>query len=298
MNAPRERETLERIALGTVQFGLPYGVANQTGQVAFEEVREILQYSESVGIDTLDTAMAYGESEQRLGTIGVDQWRVISKLPSLPDDCADVMAWVQDSVGQTLQRLRSPRLYGLLLHRPLQLLGKQGDKLHCALRQVVTDGLVQKTGVSIYSPEELAPLCTRFQFDIVQAPLNILDRRLIDSGWLGRLMDQGTEVHARSIFLQGLLLMKQGERPDSFLRWHALWARWHTWLGEAKITPLEACIGYVLSLPEISRVIVGVDSLTQLRQTIQATGGLVTAIPAELSCNDPDLLNPSRWSSL
>ncbi|HHT9112407.1 MAG: aldo/keto reductase [Planctomycetes bacterium] len=158
-----------RLIIGTVQFGLPYGISNQYGQVSLDEAAAILGHAWAEGVNTLDTAIAYGESEQRLGQIGVGQWRVISKLPAIPANHADVAAWVQESALGALQRLRIPKLHGLLLHRSQQLMGTQGGVLYRALVALKEQGKVEKIGVSIYSPEELDALWPYFQIDIVQS---------------------------------------------------------------------------------------------------------------------------------
>ena len=287
-----------KLALGTVQFGLNYGIANRQGQVTINEVRAILNHASVHGIDTLDTAIAYGDSEQRLGEIGVENWRVVSKLSAVPDDCRDMPQWIEDAVKESLQRLKVKSLYGLLLHRPLQLLEKNGDKLYHALQQLKHDGLVQRIGVSIYDPAELDVLCSRYGLDIVQAPFNILDRRLIDTGWLSRLAEQGTELHVRSVFLQGLLLMTPSERPKKFVRWASLWARWDEWLEHAGLIPLQACLRYALSFSEIDKVIIGVDNLKQLNEILQAAKCPTPQIPDIFKTDDPDLLNPARWATL
>ncbi len=208
-----------RLALGTVQFGLPYGIANQTGQISRDEAAAILNHAWAMGLDTLDTAIAYGGSEARLGEIGVKQWRVISKLPAVPESVTDVAAWVENSVNGSLERLNIPMLRGLLLHCSRQLLGVRGDTLYRALAAIKDEGKVEKIGVSIYGPEELDALWPHYQFDLVQAPFNVIDRRLATSGWLKRLHQAGIEVHVRSVFLQGLLLMDTANRPVSFNRW-------------------------------------------------------------------------------
>lgn len=287
-----------KLALGTVQFGLPYGIANQAGQVSRSEAKAILQLASANGIDTLDTAIAYGESEQRLGEIGVPDWRIVSKLPAIPDDCADTLKWVEAAVGESMQRLNVNSLYGLLLHRPQQLMEKNGNHLYCALQHLKQEGLVQKVGISIYDPSELDVLCSHFQFDLVQAPFNIMDRRLIETGWLSRLTKQNTELHVRSIFLQGLLLIVQSDRPSKFNRWAPLWSQWHAWLKDANLTPLQACLRYALSFPEISRVIIGVDNQKQLKEIIHAAKGPAPQIPEAFKIDDPDLINPARWAVL
>jgi aryl-alcohol dehydrogenase-like predicted oxidoreductase len=287
-----------RVALGTVQFGLPYGVANVTGQVDQDEAARILAAGAAAGLDTLDTAIAYGESERRLGELGVDAWRVVSKLPGIPEGSADVSDWARAAIRGSLERLRLPRLAGLLLHRPADLLGPHGPALYAVLREARDGGLTDAIGVSIYAPDELDALGGRFAFDIVQAPFNIVDQRLATSGWLGRLHDAGTEVHTRSAFLQGLLLMSPEARPAAFARWRALWDRWDGWLAEGDRSPLEACLAFVLSHAEIHRVVVGVDSLAQLREILASTEPGAVAVPAGMAVDDLDLITPSRWSAL
>ncbi len=215
-----------RLVLGTVQLGMAYGIANRDGQVSAEEAAAILAQAREGGIRTLDTAIAYGESEQRLGQIGVRDWQVISKLPPIPAGTSDVRAWVRSSLEGCLMRLGIPRLHGLLLHRSQDLIGPHAATLGAALEEVKAEGRVSKLGVSIYSPDELEPLYSRFALDLVQAPFNVVDRRLETSGWLARLRSGGTEVHVRSAFLQGFLLMPPAERPAHFARWNTLWATW------------------------------------------------------------------------
>ena len=287
-----------KLALGTAQFGLSYGIANRTGQVACAEGAAIVQRARTAGIHTLDTAIAYGDSEQRLGAIGVSDWDIVSKLPDIPDGCADVGGWVAASVRESLNRLGVDRLYGLLLHRPGQLLEGPGAALYRALQSVKDQGLAERIGVSIYDPSELELLTPRFAIDILQAPVNLFDRRLIESGWLARLAGEGVEVHARSVFLQGLLLMPRETRPQKFSRWGALLGAYDAWLDQTGTNPMQACLSYVLGFPEITTVIVGVDSARQLEELIEASAGAAPPAPPELRCRDVDLLNPSRWATL
>ena len=287
-----------KLALGTVQFGQNYGIANQAGQVSPAETKAILELATAQRINMLDTATSYGDSELRLGAIGIPNWQVVSKLPAVPDGCADIAGWVTDSAHASLRRLGLQSHYGLLLHRPQQLLDADGDQIFLALQNLKTMGLVEKIGVSIYDPAELDALCPRFEFDIVQAPFNLLDRRMINSGWMNRLANSGTELHVRSIFLQGLLLMTPSERPSKFNRWQQLWSAYSEWLRSDEITPLQACVRYSLSFAEITRVIVGVDAAHQLREIVEATDGSIPVLPGTLQVQDRDLINPSRWAAL
>ncbi|QQR81994.1 MAG: aldo/keto reductase [Deltaproteobacteria bacterium] len=282
--------------MGTVQFGKFYGIANQIGQVSQNEIKKILNYAWEIGVNTLDTAPSYGDSELQLGNIGVREWNVISKLPIvLPETCSDVSGWVNESIINTLQNLKIKRLKGLLLHRSQHILGGQGEKLLSALASLKSQGIVEKIGVSIYSPEELDNLWPYFHPDLVQAPLNIFDRSLITSGWLSRLHQFGAEVHIRSIFLQGLLLMKPVQRPKFFNRWEALWRQWHFWLEQQSISPLQACLGFASKQVEVDGVVIGVDSIKQLDEIHLAMQHPGILPPDELISEDHDLINPSRW---
>lgn len=288
---------MSRLALGTVQFGLSYGIANQTGQVSSEVGQRMLAMAASAGIDTLDTAIIYGDSEARLGEAGVADFQVVTKLPPLPNWTADPAAWVSSQLQASLARLNLPSVHGLLLHRPADLVGPQGSELLKALLGVQDAGLAAKVGVSIYTPQELPKLMELHSFDLVQAPLNLLDRRLVKSGWLDRLASAGVEVHTRSSFLQGLLLMPLSEQQQRFPRWADLWKRWHIWLQTAPSSAVTQCLAWPLSQPGISKVVVGADSIEQLQSIIDlnVNSSHYLDLPP-LFCDDEDLINPSLWS--
>lgn len=290
---------MSRLALGSAQFGMAYGIGNTSGQVTQKAVRDILEQAYVNGIDTLDTAIAYGNSEQVLGAVGMSQWRVITKLPPLPDDISDVAAWAEEQVIASLNRLGISRLYGLLLHRPELLLGPHGNSLLQVFESLKAQGKVQKTGISIYTPSQLDRLDGFPEIDLVQSPLNLFDQRLITSGWLTRLKDRGVEVHTRSAFLQGLLLMPASQRPQKFDRWSDVWQVWDRWLSQTGLSPLQACLHFALSVPGVSRIVVGVDSTTQLTEMLEniVPDGL-PSLPAWLGPLDEELVNPSCWSRL
>ena len=286
-----------RIALGTAQFGAAYGVANAGGQVSLESAREILGVARAAGVDTLDTAALYGASEATLGEIGVADFLVVTKLPGLPDDCRDVGDWVRAATRASLRRLKVASLAGLLLHRPSDLLGVNGEALFAALLALKSEGLVAKIGYSVYSPDELAALVKSFPPDLVQAPYNVFDRRLAASGWLSRLKSIGAEVHARSAFLQGLLLSPRGRWPEKFAPWHGLLENWHDWCEMRALTPMQAALAHALGAGA-DRVVVGVDNAPQLRETIQASRGPGVDVTVDIQSADDALINPSRWNAL
>jgi aryl-alcohol dehydrogenase-like predicted oxidoreductase len=285
-----------KLALGTVQFGLRYGVANVTGQVPLPEVKTILAVARTAGMSVLDTAAAYGESESRLGEAGVGGWKIVTKLPPLPGDCDDLETWIAASVETSLRKLGVAKLYGLLLHRSADLAGSSGAPIYNALRRLQAAGAVEKIGVSIYDPSELSALTPARDLQLVQAPYNVLDRRIDQSGWLDRLKQRGVEVHARSAFLQGLLLMDEASRPQQFARWSGLWKTWHDWLAEHRLEPLDGALGFALANPAIDRVVVGVELASQLTAIISASRHQAPPAPESLATEDESLVNPSKWN--
>lgn len=287
-----------KLALGTVQFGLDYGVANQKGRVIVEEGQKILVEARQAGVDTLDTAIAYGDSEATLGKIGVSNWRIVSKLPKMPEGTLDVEGWVEAQIAGSLSRLGIGQLDGLLLHYPAQVLEGEGCRLFAALQRAKDKGLVKKIGASIYSPDELPTLLDVFDMSLVQLPLNILDRRIIDSGWLARMSLAGVEVHVRSIFLQGLLLLAESQRPEKFSRWHSLWKAWDSWLKKNNLSALEACLSFVLHQEMVSKIVIGVDGVSQIRQILSLPDRQLSELPNFSGLYDEQLINPTNWSRL
>lgn len=290
---------MSKIALGTVQFGLSYGIANKTGQITQIEAARILGAAAKFGINVLDTAIAYGESEAALGMQGVGEFKVVTKLPPVPAGIDDVSRWVRSEVDGSLSRLGVKSLYGLLLHRSGDLFGKFGKGMLSSLHDLKQQGLVEKVGVSVYAPDELDLVTEMFDMNLVQAPLNVVDRRLETSGWLAKLNDLGVEVHARSAFLQGLLLMKRDEIPEKFNRWSVLWDEWQHQLKANQVNAVAACLGYPLSLAEVDRVVVGVDSAAQLQEILTASNTVVNSVEwVSMVCDNEHLTNPSEWKKL
>jgi aryl-alcohol dehydrogenase-like predicted oxidoreductase len=289
-----------KLALGGAQFGLAYGVANKGGQVALQEVSKILRVAYDQGIRTIDTAIAYGDSEAALGQVGVSGWCVVTKLPEMPVDIcgADkVRCWVSQQVQGSLQRMQVDCLHGLLLHRPQQLLAEQGQHLYRALVAMKEKQWVEKIGVSIYQPDELPPLFANMSFDLVQAPLSIIDQRLVQSGWAERLHRKGVDLHVRSAFLQGLLVMPDDQRPAKFAIWNDIWTVWRDWLRSAGAPPLDACLRYVYQLPAVTNVVVGVDSMQHLEEILKVPETCLPSLPNWGKIDDR-LLNPAGWSKL
>jgi aryl-alcohol dehydrogenase-like predicted oxidoreductase len=249
-------------------------------------------------IDCIDTAIAYGDSEICLGKVGVDEFNVITKLPDVPKNVTDIGSWVRDEVSASLLRLKLKSVYSVLVHHSQQLLAVDGKELFKTLVQMKGEGIMEKIGISIYAPSELDSLADVYKFDIVQAPFNHIDQRLKSSGWMQKLHDQGVEIHTRSTFLQGLLLMPLNEVPEKFNKWSQLFHNWHKWLFSNNISAAQACICFVQMHPQIDKFLVGIEDVHQFKHLIQVAKAPRNILFPDIICSDEYLVNPSFWRFL
>jgi aryl-alcohol dehydrogenase-like predicted oxidoreductase len=290
---------MSKLSLGTVQFGLNYGISNKNGKIKLAEAKKILQLAKDSNINLIDTAISYGDSEKVIGDTGIKDFKFVSKLPSFPNGYINIDAWVEENVKSSIKRLGINSLYGLLIHKTENLLDNNGKKLISCLNRMKNDGLVKKIGISIYDPSECEKIFNLMKIDIVQAPLNIMDRRLVESGWLSKLNSQQVEIHTRSVFLQGLLLMSRDSIPNYFNRWSKIWDQWELELKKKNLDPIEVCLSYVLSLPEIDHIIVGVDNVYQLKDIFEKSKSKIPQIDSSfMISNDQMLINPTNWYKL
>jgi hypothetical protein len=277
------------LALGTVQFGMAYGVANATGQPDLETVRRVLDAARAGGIDLLDTAELYGTAETVLGQAGIAGFGVVSKLGPIDGAAEDLTETLAARFAAILGRLGTDRLHGLLLHRPEVLLGPDGDRVWAAMEALTGTGLL---GVSTYTPEDTDALIERYPLGLVQLPLAPIDRRW--DGTLARLRARHVEVHTRSALLQGLLAMPAAARPPHFARWQGLLDGWDAWVRDRGLAPAAAALGLVRARHDIDRVVVGVETAAQLDELLAAPP-LSDDLPDALTTDDPALLNPALW---
>jgi aryl-alcohol dehydrogenase-like predicted oxidoreductase len=284
------------LALGTVQFGLGYGVAGRDTAVPAAAVRAILVRAHALGVRVLDTAAAYGDIEPRLAALADGlSFRVVSKLPPCPGGLTDqaAAAWAVQSLEQSRERL-GPALRSMLFHRAEDLLEPHADALWAASAQYASaHGL--KLGVSVYDAATLRRIQARFPVALAQLPGNALDQGLRLSPPARQTLGELQELHLRSAFLQGLLLMPQAAAVQRVPAAATALARWHSWCLALQQSPLVAALGIAKGLPGVSHCVVGVDSLAQL-EAIAAAWHEAPVMQAEaLATADTGVTDPRRW---
>lgn len=281
-----------KLALGTAQFGFAYGATNARGQVSAPVAGEILAYLGAQGLDTVDTAPAYGESEACLGRVGLPAsiTKVVTKVV-VGEDPARVGA----SLAESLSRLELASVYSLLVHDEQALLDpSQGDRVWAELAKAKERGLARKVGVSVYGPEAALELRERYPLDLIQFPLNPLDQRFVPH--LASLADQGVELHARSLFLQGVLLARALPPRLGFLA-PALGRFAEETRLQCGGDPLTACLAFAQRQAPVDRFVLGFTSVAEAREAVAAYAR-ARGLPPELHFTpvmDEAQINPARW---
>ena len=291
-----------QLCLGTAQFGLPYGITNTAGQVAEPEVRALLTEAAASDVSWLDTAQAYGEAEAVLGrTLPPGHgFRLISKLQAQSQGAFtadDRLAWDQ-GFERSCVRLGEPRLDALLLHSAADLRKPGGDYLREWLLSLRERGLVRRLGVSIYGSADLDGVSADL-LDLVQIPLSLYDQRLLADGTVARLRAQGCAVHARSLYLQGLLLSPTATWPawvEFVDREHH--ARLENFAADRGCTLLECALGFARAQQDLEAVVLGLCSRIELVQLLQAWHKPSPWEDKEWrkwSLDRSQILDPRRW---
>ena len=288
-----------RVCLGGAQFGMSYGVSNTRGVVGDADLDNILDLAKSVGITAIDTAQVYGSSESRLGVARCGGFNFVTKMAPLSGCSRPVNEdTIVKQVATSFSNLNVDQLYGVLLHDPEELAQPYSRLLVEILRDFQLRGKIKKVGLSGREVNQTKELVSQFELDLVQLPFNALDRRLERSGGFDFFESLGVEIHVRSVFLQGLLLMKPHERPRFFNRWSDELGFLDSQLNE--LTPVEkiaALLKPAFDEQRISKLVIGISSFDELRDLVESVSLVPECqlnLPNTLT-NAQDLLDPFRW---
>jgi aryl-alcohol dehydrogenase-like predicted oxidoreductase len=291
-----------KLTLGTVQFGLDYGISNSVGQTDIGEVEKIIQMAYDNGVQTLDTAIDYGKSEEVLGQCGVNAFKISTKLPKFPEKLQDIDIWIEKQVLGSIRRLNVDSIETLMLHRSIDCLKLTNSLVERKLDDLIVNGLIKNIGVSLYEPSEIQRLTNAENITVVQVPKNVFDVRFEDVNVKNFFKDKNYKVDARSIFLQGLLLIEYENLPVQFKKWKSSFQMWYKWLLENGVSPLQGCLIYASMLEDIEHIVIGINQSAQLSEIIEIIKEIhLNKMDQEMedfSVFDEHLINPSKWLSI
>lgn len=278
-----------KLALGTVQFGLDYGISNKNGKVSLESVKEILDYAKEMEINTLDTASLYGSSEEVLGRFDLEDFNVITKTTKIDKtlDKNENFERFKEAFYSSQKKLGYIQLHGLMFHEADDLLSTQGQALWDLVDDFKQKEYVRKIGVSVYSPQQLEQIVKTFDIDIVQLPLNILDQRFLPI--LPELKKKNIEIHTRSTFLQGLLFMDSKFINPFFDPIKPI-------LDKLPQNRLASILSFVKNIDEIDKIVVGITSKNELQEICSQYNKNIEEIDfSQFKIFDEKFINPSKW---
>jgi aryl-alcohol dehydrogenase-like predicted oxidoreductase len=284
-----------KLVLGTAQFGLDYGINNPRGVIPKTEALAILLSACEKGIDTIDTAESYGLSEQLIGEF-IRQYKkdlkIITKL-----SLSQTHKSVAEHLSRSLDNLGVVSLEGYLLHNFEDYRKNPGiwGEL-CVLKE---DGLTRKIGFSLYYPQEIEYLLKQgIVPDIVQLPYNVFDRRF--ESYFDSLNNAGIEIHARSIFLQGLVFKDPGKLHGNFTKIKGKLELLNKIAKESGVPVFAICLNFVVRNQYIHKCIVGVDTISNFKGLLSYTDytSLMDSIDSKLAFvveNDEKVVLPVNW---
>jgi aryl-alcohol dehydrogenase-like predicted oxidoreductase len=300
MKSPRRSDQAKKLCLGSAQWGLPYGIANKTGQPDLTAVGEILRLASNAGIESIDTAHAYGEAEFVTGHFAdsFPGFSIYTKtIPlRLPEISHDDVSRVRDAFSQSLERLRRNKVQALLVHHGSDLLAHGGDILWNLLEDLRKEGQVAQIGVSVYAPDELREIAKRYPLQIVQIPASIYDQRFL-RGILTPLRASGCEIHARSAFLQGLLLQDPAEFQPHFASIRDHHEKLLSYVRSAGHSAASAAIHFVLNQACLDRVVLGFEQANQLKEILSLLENNKDRplFLESFAIEREEIVNPSLW---
>lgn len=294
------------LCLGTVQFGMDYGVRGQK-RPDLERCAEMLDYATQNGIDTIDTANAYGEAESVIGyfikkkNIERNKIKIISKVrPNILDDVdqKDYYTVIKNNFEQTASRMGVDYLDGYLFHSARYV---YNDVMLHALKEMKKEGYVNKIGVSVYEPVEAREGIMRANLDLIQIPFSIFDQRMKKEGVFAVTENAKKEIHARSAFIQGLIQMNENEIPDFLQKARPIVTRMNKICKEYQLNRTQLALQYVKQHTAIKKLVFGVDNLEQLKRDIiyfntDISPKFLAEIETEFYDIPTDIVMPSLWN--
>lgn len=277
------------VILGSANFAQGYGLLENN--LPISDIEQLLSLAHDEGIKLVDTSPSYGDSEKILGDLADGRFEFITKFSNFDAENLEL----EEKIDGSLARLKTTHLHAMLFHRSSDLLGSNGKKLLRKALELKESGIITNVGVSIYDPAELDSISEIDFLDIVQGPLNVFDQRIIATGWASKMESLGIQFHARSIFLQGMLLLAPGDIPDKMRKFESSWLAYHDWMSSKGLEGAEAPCSFIKDKTQVSAAVVGVNSTGQLREIMSAFEHTEKYDGTELRTNDLNLIDPRNW---
>jgi len=283
-----------KLVLGAAKLGMNYGLFNNK-KINQEEFKRIEKLVFKLKINFIDTATSYGDSEKVIGNSKLKKLNIITKIKLPRKKNIHIRDWVLKEISKSLKKLRIKRIYGVMIHDYKDLLGKYGKNYLITLNELKKKKIIKNIGISIYDPKDIKKIWKFWKPDIVQVPFNIIDNRILETGWLNTLKKFKVKIFARSVFLQGILI-----NEDRFFNMNKnytiLLNKFKDWCYKNNISLLQACLHFVKQFKKIDYLVIGFDNYNQLKEIIDVFKKKKIIIPKKFSTNKINLIDPRKWN--
>jgi hypothetical protein len=283
-----------KLVIGSAQLGMNYGLFNNK-KISSKEFKKIEKLVLKSKINFIDTATSYGESEKIIGNSKLKNLHIITKIKLPNKKNINVKNWLLKEISKSLSKLKIKKIYGVLVHNYKDLLGKHGKNYLLTLQELKRKNIIKKIGISVYEPKDIKKIWNFWKPDIIQVPFNLIDNRILDSGWVNILKKFKVKIYVRSIFLQGLLI----NQDCSFKinkNYKILLNKYKNWCYKNNISLIQGCLHFVKQFKKIDYLVVGFNNYNQLKEIIDVFKQKQIIIPRKFSTNKINLIDPRKWN--
>ena len=282
-----------KVIIGSANFSNKYGISNYKIS-SIQELKRIISYCKKNGINCIDDAISYGNIDSVFKKIDTKNLNFITKI-KLPKNyklIKNLKLYFLDIIRESLKILGKKK-YSCLLAHEVSSNKKKNILILDVLNFIKKKKLTNKIGISAYNPKEVYSMLNLTKLDVVQVPINIFDRRLINSELINLLIKKKIEIQARSIFLQGALIAKK--TPLKLKKYDSSFKDWQKWCFKRKLNKVKACIHFIKKLNKISSVVIGINDIKQLREIIKFLKEKTIDISYDNILKNNDILDPRKW---
>lgn len=283
----------KKFVIGSANFSKGYGIKKGKG-ISLIQLNKIAEVLKKNNFNLIDSAFSYPGVEKKIATSKLKNFEVCTKI--LKNDVKN------KSLNQlirlflsSLNTLKKKSFNTLYFHKAKDLLEKDGDNFYNKIAYLKKINLTRKIGISVYSPEELKKLLKKYSFDVIQIPLNVFDRRFLKDNYLYRLKKRGFEIHVRSIFLQGILLLENKKLPNYFKKWSQLFNDWESWNLQNNQSKVLTCVSFIKTIKHVDKVILGISNYNQINEIIICSESNKTKYPKKIFSKSKNLIDPRLW---
>lgn len=284
----------KKIVIGTAQLTMPYGICNKNNSISKQSIKKIFRLSNKTGVLFIDTALNYGHNDNVLKNYINNKYQVITKIPKFNRNHINSNKKVENLIRESLSKLNIKKFYAILLHSPNQLLNKNGSRIYQILLNLKKKKLTKNIGISVYSKNTTIKIIKKYKFNLIQLPFNIVNQEFNNQDFIKLVKKKKIEIHARSIFLQGILTNKKIRNKKFFSKWSRIFKIIDQIKKKNEVNDLELNINFCINKKWINKIIIGIDNFLQFKSILNTKIKNIIYEPIPMNIKK-SLYDPRKW---